>query len=123
MAADAEAQLDAKKAELKELVREANGTLKDIRAERAATEKTIREFRDNIDARLTETAESVLRAGLEELGKSIDHAITMATQSVYNRFDMIAGICLGEDAISRADGKPAIEALVRKYVAEKGLRF
>jgi hypothetical protein len=115
--------LDAKAETLRELIREANGTLKDIRAERVATEKLVKDFRENTDARLQAVMEAVIKVGLKELGESIDTAIGEATKSVYNRFDVIAGICLGEDAISKAEGKPPIEVLVRKYVAERGLRF
>jgi hypothetical protein len=118
-----EAALDAKAETLRELIREANGTLSDIRAERRATEKLIQDFRADTAARMEAVVEEAVRDGLENLGKSIDTAIGNATQAVYNRFDVIAGICLGEDAVARDEGKPSTETLVRRYVAEKGLRF
>lgn len=115
--------LDAKIALLDEKIREANGTLKDIRDEKRATEKLIQDFRADTAARLEAVVEEAVRVGLNDLGKSIDTAIGNATDAVYNRFDVIAGICLGEDAISRSEGKPSIETLVREYVKRNGLVF
>jgi hypothetical protein len=111
-----EAAIDAKLAELRLMLRAANGTLKDIRDERRATEKAIRAFREQIDARL----EQAVRDSLGDFSVSIEKAIEGATEAVNNRFDVIAAICLGEDAVSRAEGKPPIEELIRLYIAKNG---
>jgi chromosome segregation ATPase len=119
MAADAEAQLDAKIAELKELVREANGTLNDIRKERRAVEKTIREFRDGLEEHLNVIIEQAVATGLTELSESIEKAIGNATEAVYRRFDVIADALTGNDPESRAAGKPPLDVLARRVAAQK----
>lgn len=116
-----EAALDEKIAALKELIREANGTLKDIRAERAATEKLIRDFRENTDARLNEILQAVVTVGLQEFGESIDKAIEKATEKVDQRFNTIADLLLGESPEDRAAGKPSLETLARRVKAKQAM--
>lgn len=115
------ALLDEKIAELDSKIREANGTLKDIRAERAAAEKTIRDFREGLEEKLAEIVEASVAAGLKEWSESIDKAIDDATQTVYHRFDVIADALTGMDRASRAEGKPPLEALARRVKAQRAL--
>jgi hypothetical protein len=113
------ARLDIKLAELDAKLREVNGTLKDIRAERRAVEDLIaRHSPDEVDAQF----EAAVTEGLKDFSVSLDTAIKGATQAVYNRFDVIAGICLGEDAVSQRDGKEPLEVLIRQYVRARGGR-
>jgi hypothetical protein len=117
--AAAEARLDAKLAELNEKIREVNGTLKDIRAERRLAEELIaRHIPEQVDTRI----DAAVTAGLDEFSASLDTAIEGATQGVFNRFDIIAGIALGEDAASRRKGTQPLEELVRQYVHARGGR-
>ena len=109
--------LDEKITELRELIREANGTLGDIRRERREAAIMMEKLGPD---EVTRRIEEAVAAGLVSYDATLKVAIDEATQAVYDRFDLIAGICLGEDAISRKDGKPAIEELVRRYIARHG---
>jgi chromosome segregation ATPase len=108
--------LDAKISELRELIREANGTLKDARRERRLTEAQIGQFGDQLDARLCAEVEK----GLTRFHGEISQAVEGATRAVYDRFDLIAALCLGEDATSQAEGKTPLDELVRRYIAKNG---
>ena len=110
-------QLEAKAEELRELVREANGTLKDIRSEYRRVEELIaRGIENEVAARLQQE----LTTGLAEFSMALETAIQDATAAVYDRFDLIAGIALGEDWHSQQEGKEPLAELVRRYIALKG---
>ena len=113
------AALDAKIETLRELIREANGTLSDIRAERRATEKLIQDFRADTVARLNSTVEAAVESGLKDLGQSIETAIGNATEAVYRRFDVISDALTGNDPESRAAGKKPLDVLARQVRAKQ----
>jgi len=110
---DPAAVLDEKIETLRELIREANGTLRDIRHERREAEASIRSITEQIDARIFEA----VVAGLERYSGTISNAIEVAEQKVYDRFDMIACLCLGQE---QDDGTRPLEELIRRYVALNG---
>jgi hypothetical protein len=111
------AVLDVKLAELRELVREANGTLKDLRDERRKGEELLAR---KIEGEVAKRLEMELAVALKAFGIDLGKAIESSTQAVYDRFDLIAGICLGEDAVSRRQGKAPLEELIRAYIRKYG---
>jgi BMFP domain-containing protein YqiC len=113
---DAESRLDEKIAELDEKIREANGTLKDIRQAKREIDAAIKDFGENVERRL----ETHVQQGLGHFSEQIDSAVQGATQAVYNRFDLIAALCLGEDARARSEGKTPLPELVAEYIRLHG---
>lgn len=106
---------------LREATREAREAAKDLRAEMKAAREFRREFlaTPELDARLGELTE----AALKRYSDSIQQQIEKATQAVWNRFDTIAMICLGEDPKSVREGKKTIPDLIREFIAAKGLPY
>ena len=106
---------------LREATREAREAAKDLRAEVKAAREFRREFlaTPELDARLGELTEDALK----RYSDSIQQQIEKATQAVWNRFDTIAMICLGEDPKSVREGKKTIPDLIREFIAAKGLPY
>ena len=106
---------------LREATREAREAAKDLRAEVKAAREFRREFlaTPELDAQLGELTE----AALKRYSDSIQQQIEKATQAVWNRFDTIAMICLGEDPQSVREGKKTIPDLIREFIAAKGLPY
>ena len=108
-------------AALREATRAAREAAKDLRGE----VKTAREFRreflstPELDARLGE----LTAAALASYDAGIKKAIDDATQAVWNRFDTITMIALGEDPQSVREGKKTILDLLREFIAAKGLPY
>ena len=108
-------------AALREATRAAREAAKDLRGE----VKTAREFRreflstPELDARLGE----LTAAALASYDEGIKKAIGDATQAVWNRFDTITMIALGEDPQSVREGKKTIPDLLREFIAAKGLPY
>jgi len=108
-------------AALREATREAREAAKDLRGEMKAAREFRREFlaTPELEARLGELTE----AALKRYSDSIDENIKKATEAVWNRFDTIAMICLGEDPQSVREGKKTIPDLIREFIAAKGLPY
>lgn len=96
-------------------------TAKDLRAEAKAAKEARAEFfsAPELDARLGELTE----AALARYSASIDEQIKKATEAVWNRFDTITMICLGEDPKSVREGKKTVPDLIREFIAAKGLPY
>ncbi len=101
--------------DLRELVREAHGLLKDLRAERRA----IVDLLDGIPAKVDDRIQEHLKAGLEELGKATKQAMTVSIEKVSREFDRLEAIFLGTDRESRRAGKPSVEDLIRRARTER----
>ena len=118
--ADLEREIETLAA-LREATRSAREAAKDLRSE----VKTAREFRreflstPELDARLGELTAAALASYDEGIKKAIDDA----TQAVWNRFDTITMIALGEDPQSVREGKKTIPDLLREFIAAKGLPY
>ncbi len=106
---------------LREATREAREAAKDLRAEVKAAREARREFfaADELEARLGELTE----AALAKYAASIDEQIKKATEAVWNRFDTITMIALGEDPVSVREGKKTVPDLIREFIAAKGLPY
>lgn len=106
-AADAD---KAKAEELRELIREAHGLLKDMRAERKSIESLLEGINDKVDARV----ENRIREHIEELGGATRKAMDNAVAKVSREFDRLEAIFTGTERKSIRAGKPPIEDLIRQ---------
>lgn len=106
---------------LREATRQAREAAKDLRAEvKAAREARAAFFAmPELDARLGDLTEENLR----RYSASIDEHIKKATEAVYNRFDTICMICMGEDPVSVREGRRTVPDLIREFIAAKGLPY
>lgn len=97
--------------ELRELIREAHGLLKDLRAERKAIQQQLDGIPAKVDARIEER----VKAGLEVLGAETQKAMAASVAKVGREFDRLEAIFTGTDPASRRKGKPPMEDLLRGY--------
>jgi len=106
---------------LREATRQAREAAKDLRAEMRSAREFRQEFlaTPELDTRLKELTE----AALAEYSATIDKNIKLATDAVWNRFDTITMIALGEDPQSVREGKKTIPDLIREFIAAKGLPY
>lgn len=104
--------------ELRELIREAHGLLKDLRAERRA----ITELLDGIPARVEAHIGEQLAAGLAGLGKALKKAMDDSVEKVSREFDRLEGFFLGTSPAARRAGKPSLEDLIQRGAPERGDR-
>jgi hypothetical protein len=106
---------------LREATREAREAAKDLRAEMKAAREARREFfaAPELDARLGELTEDALA----RYSASISEQIEKAGQAVWNRFDTIMMIAMGEDPQSVREGKKTVPDLIREFIATKGLPY
>lgn len=101
--------------ELRELIREAHGLLKDLRVERRAVEQLLDGIPAKVDARIEER----VKVGLEALSEATRKTIDAATDRVFARFDRLADTLTGTNKAQRRQGKRPLEELFREH-AEKG---
>ncbi|MEU4578976.1 hypothetical protein [Nonomuraea sp. NPDC023979] len=97
--------------ELRELIREGHGLLKDMRAERRAIEQLLDDIPAKVDARIEER----VKAGLEVLGEQTKEAMDRAVAKVGREFDRLEAILTGTDPASRRQGKRPLEELFREH--------
>jgi hypothetical protein len=99
-------------AEARVVISESHEAQKDLRRLIQAAKEEIRglagPFLERIDSDVSE--------GLEAYKATLAKAIADATETVYNRFDVLAAICLGEDGNSIRKGQPTVEELIHRYV-------
>jgi hypothetical protein len=106
---------------LRAATREAHEAIRDLNA----AMKSARELRDeflNSDAVL-EKLGNLVKAGLDEYDEVLKQAIKVAEKAMYNRFDVLTAICLGEDPESVKTGVTSIPQLLREYIASQGLPY
>ncbi|MEV0993436.1 hypothetical protein [Nonomuraea sp. NPDC050202] len=102
--------------ELREVIREAHGLLKDLRAERRAIEQLL----DGIPAKVDDRITTALEAGLKDLTEATGKAIDKATANVFHRFETLEAILTGTDRASQRAGRPPLEDLLRNHPHAKG---
>lgn len=104
-------------AEMRELMKEAHGLQKDLK-------QTIREAKQLsskfISEELTEAFTKVVAEKVGELNAAVDDTMEKSVKKVYDRFDVLAGILLGEDRESRKAGRPSLYELAKMYVEQNG---
>jgi hypothetical protein len=118
--ADLEREIETLTA-LREATRRAREAAKDLRSEVKAAREFRQEFLSTpeLDARMGE----LTGAALASYDAGIKKAIDDATAAVWNRFDTITMICMGEDPKSVREGKKTIPDLLREFIAAKGLPY
>jgi len=95
-------------AALRAAIREAHEAIQDLRlAMREAREVAVELDRAAHDA-LDNGIREEVQAGLASLGDAIDRAIDEATAKVFERFDTVRDVLLGEDKRSRRRGEPSL---------------
>lgn len=97
--------------ELRELIREAHGLLKDMRVERRAIEQLL----DGIPYKVDERIEHAVKVGLEKLGEKTRKAMDDSVAKVGREFDRLESIFTGTEPADRRAGKPPLEDLLRKH--------
>jgi hypothetical protein len=101
----------------REVIHEGRELLQDLRA----TVKEAREYTgsEEIAKRINDT----VKKGLEEYAEALNTAINQATEAVWNRFDVLMDIAMGEDPESVRKGNKTTEELLREYIRTKNLPF
>lgn len=112
----ADTKTETPAAEMRELIREGHGLLKDLRAERREIERLLNGIPAKVDARIEER----VKAGLEALSETTRKTIDAATERVFARFDRLADTLTGTDKAQRRQGKRPLEQLVREHCDAKG---
>jgi hypothetical protein len=115
-------RLAAATSDAREVIAEAHGATRDLRQALAEARellaRTVPEaVRVELDSRLKEAIEANLAALGTETTKAIDAAVTR----VGREFGRLERVILGTDAEARSEGKPTIEALVRRRRAQETL--
>jgi hypothetical protein len=90
--------------ELRDAIQEAHGLLKDLKQSKRDIDEYIC---PGIDNRL----DTEVRKQLERLNVTTKKAIDSSTQAVFNRFDKLAALLMGEE-----DDRPTVEELVKQKV-------
>jgi len=101
--------------QLRESTREAHGVLKDLRTATVAAKNLVHELTNAV---VTEQLEAAVEAGLEEYKTTLATAIDSATKAIFDRFDKIAKLLMGEDKQSVRAGKPSIPELAERMKRE-----
>jgi hypothetical protein len=106
---------------LREQTRLAHEAAKDLRAEVRAAREARKEFfaAPELEERLT----ALTGEALERYKDNITEQIQRATEAVWNRFDTITMIALGEDPASVREGKKTVPDLIREFIAAKNLPY
>jgi hypothetical protein len=104
--------------DLRAVVREAHEAIQDLRT----AIREARELRERFLAapELAEQLGERVKEGLDEYGKVLQEAIKVAEQAMYNRFDVLTAICLGEDPESIRTGVTSMPQLLREFIATRG---
>jgi F0F1-type ATP synthase membrane subunit b/b' len=101
--------LEEAEVRIKDLLIEARGMIKDLRAER----KNLEEF---IKTSIREKIELEVAAGLDEYKGTLERAIKLAEESMFKRFDTIMEVLLGEDRESRKKGEEPLIHLLQRHI-------
>ncbi|MFI6274288.1 hypothetical protein [Streptomyces sp. NPDC050988] len=95
--------------ELREEIREARGTLKDLRRE-------IKTARELVPLLTDELFEAEVKKQVDALGTATEAAMDQAVKRVFAKFDQLQAVATGEDRHSRRRGQPSIPDLLRARV-------
>jgi hypothetical protein len=106
---------------IREATREAREAAKDLRAEMKAAREARREF--FAAPELEERLGKLTGEALAEYAGNMKQQIDEATQAVWNRFDTITMIAMGENPKSVREGKKTVPDLIREFIAAKNLPY
>jgi hypothetical protein len=101
--------------ELRELIREGHGLVKDIRTERRAVEQLL----DGIPARVEASIKDTVERGLVALRETTKTAMDRSVAKVFAEFDRLQGLLTGTHPSHVRKGKPPLEDLIRAYAETK----
>lgn len=108
---------DREAAELKALIREAHEATKDLRdAIKAAREYEAKLGKEVVEERVT----SELERCLTETFADIEKAVVTTKDEIFDRFDLLAALMLGDDKKSQRAGLPPVDELIRRYRERTG---
>src|ERR1700691_953394 len=96
--------------ELHEAQRDLRSAIRDARQATADIDKAVSE--DILDGKIG----TAIRLGLEGYDEALKEAIKDATESTYDRFDLLAAICLGDDFVAVQKGQKPTAELIRRYL-------
>lgn len=97
--------------EMRGLIREGHGLLKDMRAERRMIEQLLDGIPDKVNKRI----EDAVRVGLETLGEKTREAMDASVAKVGREFDRLEAIFTGTERKMHRQGKPPLEDLIREH--------
>ncbi|MFF0138010.1 hypothetical protein ACFYRN_16435 [Streptomyces sp. NPDC005227] len=99
-------------AELRELITEAHGALKDLRRE-------TREARELLPLLTDELFSAEVKKQLDELSVATKQAIEDADARIGKRFDQLGDVLMGEDRQSIRQGKASLTTIARANIAQQ----
>jgi hypothetical protein len=109
------AELEQLRDQLRAEIREARGTLKDLRHE-------IKTARELIPLLTDELFAAEVKKQVDRLGKVTDEAMRRSVERVTKTFDTLGELLMGEDRTSRRKGKPSIPELLQNPAVIAGAR-
>lgn len=110
-------KLQEERAGLREDTRVAHEAIQDLAT---ATSRAAEFILTLANESVKRTVHAAVKKGLEEYTEAQAKALKKAEQSVYDRFDLLAAILLGEDYEAHAKGSPPMDELIRRYVKVSG---
>lgn len=122
--AEAERRLDLSSATLRELLRDANSTIKALRAERTKAEETIQAIKGALHFLAEQEISDILRSEMEralgELSKAMAEEKERSVNKIVAEFDKLRDLLMGVvDAKGRKRKEPTLDEVVLGVVAEK----
>src|SRR5882724_4219598 len=111
---DSIAQYQRAAEDLRELIKTAHTAIRDLKQEK----RELRELRDDWmkTPELKEQLDLAAGKAFGDWQEGLKVAIDKSTKAVYQRFDTIMMICMGEDPVSVKEGKATVIELVRQFV-------
>lgn len=106
-------------AELRKLITEAHQAIRDLRHEKKELRELRQSYLTNEDLKVK--LDEAVGRGLATFNQALKSAIDDATQRVYDRFDTIMLICLGEDPVSVREGRRTVTELVTEFIRQRNL--
>lgn len=107
--------------DLRQATREAHEAIRDLRKDISAARELRKKFLAAPE--LDEQLGRLVEQGLKAYDAGLKSAIKTAEKKMYNRFDILAAICLGEDPESVKTGETSLPDLLREFIATKGLPY
>jgi hypothetical protein len=105
--------------ELRAATREAHEAIKDLTRITREAKAAVELLRAEPDRILSEHVVTTVREGLNQYQATLDKAINEATEKVYERFDKVTDILLGENRKAKLRGDPSITELAERMAADR----
>lgn len=115
------AEAEAVGTRLLDAIREAHGVLRDLRSAQAETRDATNKLRVAAQEAIDSGISAEVARGLADYQTALAEAIEMATEKVYERFDTLGDLLMGEDKHSRSRAEPSLAELVRAAQKERAM--